>query len=185
VDAGPNTLNEIAFDVPPPGPGVKTVTGIASEAGPALTTSAAEIEALSPVTPTKVVVRGLPFHCTTEHGSKLLFLSSFTVRINPADPPFALVGESDVMVGVARVAGGVSVAGETSVNGAEFDVTVGLIETVMFTIPSDAVSAAVIAAVTCVVLTKVVGRGEPFQFTTAPLANPAPFTVSVMPTALQ
>jgi hypothetical protein len=62
-------VNVIVFDVPPPGPGVNTVTGII----PWLAISAAEIEALSPVTPTKVVVRALPFHRTTEHGSKLLF----------------------------------------------------------------------------------------------------------------
>jgi hypothetical protein len=48
-----------------------------------------------------------------------------------------------------------------------------------------AVSAAVIAAVSCVALTKVVGRGEPFQLTTRPLAKPVPVTVSVRPDKLQ
>src|ERR1700690_2547989 len=124
-----------------------------------LAISAAEMDALSPVAPTKVVVRALPFHCTTEHGSKLLFLSSFTVRINPADPPFTETGESDEIVGANSVPGGISVAGDTIANGIEFETTVGLLETVMFTVPRDAVSAAEIAAVTCVALTKVVGRG--------------------------
>jgi hypothetical protein len=47
------------------------------------------------------------------------------------------------------------------------------------------VSAAVIAAVSCVALTRVVSRGEPFQLTTSPFAKPVPFTVSVIPAALQ
>ena len=37
------------------------------------------------------------------------------------------------------------------------------------------------AAVTYTVLTKVVARGLPFQFTTDPLTKPAPFTISVNP----
>lgn len=41
------------------------------------------------------------------------------------------------------------------------------------------------AAVICVALTNVVGRGEPFQFTTRPCAKPVPFTVSVSPAELQ
>jgi len=50
------------------------------------------------------------------------------------------------------------------------------------------------AAVSCVALTKVVGRGEPFQFTTVSLVKVVPgkvdvagvaFTVSVKPTGLQ
>jgi hypothetical protein len=71
------------------------------------------------------------------------------------------------------------------VNGMAFETTVAPLDTVMFTVPSTAVSAVVIAAVTCVALTNVVGRGEPFQLTTTPLANPVPLTVSVRPTALQ
>lgn len=150
-----------------------------------MTRSAAEMDALRPVTPTKVVVRALPFHCTTEHGNRLLLLSSFTVSINPAAPPFAETGESDVIVGTGRVDGGVSVAGETIENGIEFEVTVGLLETVMFTAPRDAVSADEIVAVNCAALTNVVGRGEPFQLTTAPLGNPVPLTVRIRPLELQ
>lgn len=49
----------------------------------------------------------------------------------------------------------------------------------------NAVSAAEIVAVSCVELTKVVGRGEPFQLTVRPFAKPLPFTVRVKPAWLQ
>ena len=45
--------------------------------------------------------------------------------------------------------------------------------------PAAARSGAVIAAVSCVLLTKVVVRAVPFQFTMEPETNPVPFTVSV------
>jgi hypothetical protein len=49
-----------------------------------------------------------------------------------------------------------------------------------------AVSVAEIAAVSCVALTKVVWRGEPFQFTTSPFGTKfVPFTVRMMPAGLQ
>jgi hypothetical protein len=66
----------------------------------------------------------------------------------------------------------------------EFDVVVAL-DTVIAAVPGNAVSAAVIAAVSCVALTKVVGRGEPFQLTTSPLTKLVPLTVSVKPAGLQ
>jgi hypothetical protein len=43
------------------------------------------------------------------------------------------------------------------------------------------ISDAGMAAVTLDALTKVVGRGLPFQFTTEPDTNPVPFTVKVNP----
>jgi hypothetical protein len=55
---------------------------------------------------------------------------------------------------------------------------VGL-NTVTCPVPEVAISAAVIAACTCVALTYVVVRLDPFHFTTDPLVNPVPFTVSV------
>jgi hypothetical protein len=50
--------------------------------------------------------------------------------------------------------------------------------TVMRAVLDVAMSAAVIAAVTRELLTNVVGRGLPFQLTTAPETNPVPVTVS-------
>ena len=52
----------------------------------------------------------------------------------------------------------------------------------MLTVPAVAMSAAVMAPVTCVPLTNVVVRFAPLNCTVAPLAKPVPFTVSVKPT---
>ena len=46
-------------------------------------------------------------------------------------------------------------------------------------------SAAVISAVSCEALTRVVGRGEPFQLMLSPSAKPVPVTVRVRPAGLQ
>ena len=54
--------------------------------------------------------------------------------------------------------------------------------TVTSGVPALAISAALIAAVSCVELTKVVVRAAPFQRTTeTPSTKPLPFTVSVKP----
>src|ERR1700693_4934669 len=110
---GLNTVKVSAFDTPPPPPSVsvKTVTGI----GAALATSAAEIAALTPVGPANVVVRGLPFHWTTEHGTKLppLALLASTPSMNAADPAATLDGRSVVITGVGSgVVDGEIVKGE-------------------------------------------------------------------------
>ena len=61
-------LNSRALETPPPGAGLSTVM----EAEPWLAISAALICALNCVTLTKVVMRAVPFHCTTEPFTKLL-----------------------------------------------------------------------------------------------------------------
>ena len=180
---GVKTVNVSAFDVPPPPPSVKvnTVTGIDAAAA----TSAAEIAAFNPVGLANVVVRGLPFHRTTEHGTKLppLALLASTPNMNAADPAAALDGKRVVTTGAGSgVVDGAMVKGEDK----EAKEGIVVLDTVTVAGPGKAVSVAEIAAVIRVALTKVVWRGEPFQFTTSPFGTKfVPFTVSVMPAGLQ
>jgi hypothetical protein len=51
--------------------------------------------------------------------------------------------------------------------------------TATFTVPAVAISAAAIAAVTCVALTNVVALAAPLNFTAEPDTKPVPFTVRV------
>jgi hypothetical protein len=183
VAGGLKTVKVSALDVPPPPPSVSvnTVTGTIA----VVATSAAEIAAFNPVGPANIVVRGLPFHCTTEHGTRLPPLAPLasTPSMNAADPAGALEGRSVVMTGL-----GSGVADGATVKGEEADARDGIVELETVTVagPGKAVSVAEIAAVSCVALTKAVWRGEPFQFTTSPLGTKfVPFTVSVMPAGLQ
>src|SRR5207248_7057160 len=68
VGAGFAIVKVCAFDVPPPGASVNTVTG----AVPAVAMSGAEIVAVSCVADTYVVARTAPFQRTTEPGTKLV-----------------------------------------------------------------------------------------------------------------
>lgn len=164
--------------------GVTTVTWTV----PAVVISNAGITEVIPLAPTKIVAgSGLPFHSTTEHGSKLL-----PFAVNPTGGPVttsaaAFDGEMELRMGAGN---GEVDAGCVSENGSEFELVPGFApDTVTATaaafVARDAVSAGVITAVSCVALTKAVARGEPFQFTTSPGANPVPFTVKVKPAALQ
>jgi hypothetical protein len=131
--------------------------------------------ALTPVVPTNIVVRLLPFHWTTEHGTKLL---PITVRKNApvggcVVPAAALFGMSEVMNGTGSELGAIIMEKVR-----ELEVVVEL-DTVIAAVPGKAVSVAEIVAVSRVGLTKVVGRGDPFQFTTSPVTKSVPFTVNV------
>jgi hypothetical protein len=79
-------------DVPPPGAGLNTVTC----AVPALAMSDAPMAACNCVPATYVVVRGNPFHLTTD---PLMNPVPFTVSVNPTDPAVAEDGDSIVMDG--------------------------------------------------------------------------------------
>jgi hypothetical protein len=79
---------------PPPGAGLKTVTG----AVPALATSAAVIAAVTWVLLTNVVTRLLPFQRTTVPEE---YLVPLTVRVKAPLPASALVGEIDVNPGAS------------------------------------------------------------------------------------
>jgi mRNA-degrading endonuclease toxin of MazEF toxin-antitoxin module len=155
-----------APDVPPPGEGFTTVT----EAVPGVAMSLAEIAAVNFVPLTKVVVRALPFHCTTELVTKFV---PVTVSVKAAPPAVALEGESEVAVGTGLLMVKVS-AFDVPPPGEAFS-------TVTEAVPAVAMSLAEIAAVNCVPLTKVVVRALPFHCTTELVTKFVPVTVSVNP----
>jgi hypothetical protein len=174
-------------EVPPPGAGVVTETWSGTTVVTVVILPAGITDAI-PLVPMNIDVgRAAPFHCTTEHGDKLL---PFTVR-GTGGPvsasAAALVGEIELTTGKGRF---VPVARGFTENLREFEFVPGpLPDTVMATaaepVPRKAVSAGVIAALSCVALTRVVGRGEPFQLTTSPLSKPVPVTARVRPAGLQ
>src|SRR5438093_630351 len=85
VGAGFVMVNVCAFDAPPPGVGLNTVTC----AVPAAATSVAEIAAVSWVADTYVVVRAAPFQRTTVLVTKFV---PATVSVNPEPPTGPDVG---------------------------------------------------------------------------------------------
>src|SRR5208282_1061935 len=98
-------------------------------------------------------------------------LDPLTVSLNEAPPAVLFLGER-----VVRAGTGLSMA-----NGSVPEAPPpgpGLL-TETWAVPAVAISAAVIAAVTCPALTKVVVRADPFHSTGAPLTSFPPFTVSV------
>src|SRR5439155_13134505 len=166
VGMGLLTGNVCAAEVPPPGVGVTTVTcGVA-----AVAMSAAVIAAVSWVALTKVVVRVLPFQRTVEPLSKL---APFTVRVNAIPPANALPGDRLLRVGAGLLT--------VKVCAAEVPPPGAGVTTVTEAVPVAARSAAGIAAVSCVALTKVVVRAAPFHWTVAPFTKPLPVSVSVKP----
>ena len=183
-EPGVKTVNVSVPEVPPPGVGVATVTW----SMPAVVRLAAGITDAIPLVPTKIEAgSAAPFHCTVEHGDKLL---PFTVNatggpVNTSNAAFE--GEIELIAGAGRLApDGSAVTGSLR----EFELVPGLApETVMAAaaapVLGNAVSAGVIAALSCVALRKVVTRGEPFQLTTSPFAKPVPVTVRVKPVELQ
>lgn len=115
-------------------------------------------------------------HCTTEQGE---IFPPVTVKVTAAPPTAAAVCESDAIVGAGRPEAGV-----VKVNCVADEVPAEL-ETVTPAAPANAVSVGKMAAVSCVALTKVVTRGDPFQLITDPLVKLDPFTVKVKPAAAQ
>jgi hypothetical protein len=96
-------------------------------------------------------------------------------------PAAACAGISELIEGAGKDAGAVMVKGR------ELELIAAL-ETKTVAVPREAVSAYVMAALSCVPLMNVVGRGEAFQFTTESLVNVVPvaaFTVRVKPDVLQ
>ncbi len=159
------TVKVTMFDVPPPGPGLNTVTFTL----PAAAIAVAGMAAVSCVGLTNVVTGALAPKFTAEVETKPV---PFTVRVNPAAPAVALVGEMVVIAGTGFT------PETTNTAGAEVPPPAGLV-TVTLTLPAVAMSEARMAAVSCVALTNVVTRGVPLKLTVAPLTKPAPFTVRV------
>jgi hypothetical protein len=134
----------------------------------------------------RVAGSGLPFHCAIEHGEKPVPFAVSATGGPVSDSTAAFLGEIELRTGDGRV---VPVGNAVSENLREFEFVAGPPDTVIATapgsVPRKAVSCSVIAAVSCVALTTVVGRGEPFQLTTSPSAKPVPVTVKVRPVWLQ
>ena len=172
-------MNVIALELPPPGVRVNTVTwtvlGVLPP-GPAVKTSAAGIVASSCVALTYAVALSLPSHRTTEHGTNEL---PVTLRVNVKEPAVTLVCDNEVMLGAGRFAAGVVVVKVTV-----FDVPHAF-DTETRATPGSATSVAEIEAVSRAELPKVVGRGNPFQFTAESFVKFEPFTVNVNPLGWQ
>ena len=104
-----------------------------------------------------------------------------TVSRKAPPPAAAFAGVSELIDGTGNDEGAVIVKVR------ELELAAAL-DTNTVAVPREAVSAYVMAALSCIALTNVVGRGEPFQFTTESLVKVAPlaaFTVSVKPVGLQ
>jgi hypothetical protein len=164
VGFGALIVNVCAPDTPPPGVGVKTVT----DAVPALAMSLAEIVAASCVLLTQVVVRSAPFHRTTD---PLMKFVPVAVSVNPAPPATALLGDSALSVGARLLIVNVW-ALEVPPPGAGLN-------TVTDAVPAEAMSAAVICAVSCVLLPNVVARALPFHCTIDELMKFVPVSARV------
>src|SRR5574341_952621 len=151
------------LEVPPPGPGLKTVM----LATPARAISAVVMAAVNCPPPPKVVVRSLPFQRTTELLTKFAPVRLSVKAAAPAMVEPGLIWKS-AGVGLLIV----------NVNGVAAPPPGAGLKTVTLAVPAVAMSAAVIVAVTCVELMKVVVRSAPFQRTTELLTKLVPVTRS-------
>src|SRR5207302_863087 len=124
----------------------------------AVTRSVDGIAAVSWVALTKVVVRVAPFHCTVLPATKPVPVA---VSVKAAPPTAALDGARLVSAGAGLPFLTVSAADALEA------------------VPVAVMSAAGIAAVSCVALTKVVVRAAPFHCTVLPATKPLPVAVSV------
>jgi hypothetical protein len=132
--------------------------------------SAAVICAVSCVLLPNVVARWLPFHCTMD---ELMKFAPVTVSVKAASPAVAFGGEIELSVGLGFGALIVNVcAPEMPPPGAGVD-------TVTDAVPAEAMSAAVICAVSWVLLPSVVARGLPFHCATDELMKFVPVSVNV------
>jgi hypothetical protein len=168
-----------AWEVPPPGPGVKILTeavpGVASnDAGTVATSCAAVVDVAATYEVPRDVVPPGPLHCTVEHARKLVVLEAVMVSVCAATPARAVVGDIAPVpnVGAARPA-----AGDDIVNGSAFDVpdefdTVTAAGVFVAVSPGRIVPWILFGGVDMKG-----GRADPFQFTIESVVKPVPFTV--------
>jgi hypothetical protein len=124
---------------------------------PTVTRSVPRIDAVSWVALIKVVERLTPLKRTTEPAAKPVPL---TVSPNPRLPALLVGGE------IVLIVGGGAPVGLTLRLTAELVPPPGVgLKTVIGNVPVTAISAAVIDAVNCVLVTNVVGRGLPLSLT--------------------
>jgi len=157
-------LKDCGAEVPPPGDGLVTLTLTVAP----VAISDAGMVAESCVALTSTVLSALPLKFTTELDTKFV---PVTISVNPALPAITVGGERAVTPG----------AGLLTVNAVAAEVPppgVGLV-TVIFAVEAVATSAAVMLAVTCVELAKVVVLALPLKFTLDPFTKFVPFTVRV------
>jgi len=155
------------LELPPPGPGLKTVMA----AVPVAAMSPAAIWAVTSVLLTNAVGRSLPFQRTTELDTKF---EPSTVRVKAGPPAPVLLGESAVIIGMGFVP-------LVMVKFTAFEVLppgAGLV-TVTAGVPAEAMAAAGMAAVNCVALTNVVLRAVPPKVTIEAATKFVPLIVSV------
>ena len=134
---------------------------------PAVTMSEADIAAAICELLTSVVGLPAPLKFTVAPDKNP---TPLTVSVNAAEPATVPEGESELSVGT-----GLLIANDTA-----FDVPFGAgFVTVTVAVPAVAISAAVIAALSCVALTKVVVLVAPLNFTIDVETKPVPFTVIV------
>src|SRR3989440_6085858 len=164
VGTGLLIVNVCALERPPPGVGLKIMTG----AVPGVAMSFAEIAARSSVLLKKVVDRAVPFHRTTDEAMKFVPVA---IRVNPAPPAATLVGEIELSVGAGLLLIVNVCALEAPPPG------VGL-KTVTGAVPAVATSFARICAWSWVLLTKVVVLLTPFQRTTDAVLKFVPVAIS-------
>jgi hypothetical protein len=156
----------LELEVPPY---VKSDVTTVTVAVPAAAMSAAGMSAVNWVADTKCVVRSTPFHLTVDPLTKRL---PVMVRVKAAPTAVRAVG---AMLEIAGTGGLPFV----KVWALEVPPPGVVLNTVTAADPAVAMSAAVIAAVSCVSETNVVVWFTPFHFTTDPLTKSVPLTVSV------
>src|SRR5579871_1926266 len=125
---------------------------------PAEAISVAGTVAFNWVLETKVVVRAVPFHWTTELETKF---TPVAVSVKAGPPASAEVGETLLSVGVPDV--------ELMVKVAALEIWLFWL-TVTWAVPGLAMSVAGTVAVSLALETNMVVRAVPFQLTVAPLA---------------